>query len=202
MDFLGGALPNVMFIVGMLAIGLGLGIELKLVPLKKEIDRTGRIGAIVVGAVLVAGSVYFYLNPGPSNRTQTASGAASPGAATAVTAPVAASLPTAAPMPTAPAETTQSAVAQPTSAATETPVPTVAPPTQVPQVVVPDLHGLSEDKAKDKLQQAHLQAKKAAQCNGSDQGDPKPKKRSVQCQNPAAGTAVPPDTVVEYVLQH
>jgi hypothetical protein len=52
MDFLGGALPNVMFIIGILAIGLGLGIELKLVPLNKEIDRTGRIGAMVVGTVL------------------------------------------------------------------------------------------------------------------------------------------------------
>jgi hypothetical protein len=28
MEFLGGALPNVMFIIGILAIGLGLGIEL------------------------------------------------------------------------------------------------------------------------------------------------------------------------------
>ena len=40
MEFLGGALPNVMFIIGILAIGLGLGIELKLVALNKEIDKT------------------------------------------------------------------------------------------------------------------------------------------------------------------
>ena len=46
MEFLGGALPNVMFIIGILAIGLGLGIELKLVALNKEIDKTGRIAQI------------------------------------------------------------------------------------------------------------------------------------------------------------
>ena len=61
MNFLGGSLPNIMFIIGMLSMGLGLGIELKLVPLSKEIDRTGRIGAMVVGAILVAGSLYIYL---------------------------------------------------------------------------------------------------------------------------------------------
>lgn len=43
MEFLGGALPNVMFIIGILAIGLGLGIELKLVALNKEITRPGEL---------------------------------------------------------------------------------------------------------------------------------------------------------------
>jgi hypothetical protein len=76
MEFLGGALPNVMFIIGILAIGLGLGIELKLVALNKEIDKTGRIGAIVVGALLVAASLYIYLNPGLTNRNQAASATA------------------------------------------------------------------------------------------------------------------------------
>src|SRR5512147_1236516 len=74
MEFLGGALPNVMFIIGIVAIGLGLGIELKLVALNKEIDKTGRIGAIVVGVLLVAMSLVLYLNPGLTNRNQ-ASGA-------------------------------------------------------------------------------------------------------------------------------
>ena len=72
MNFLGGSLPNVMFIIGVLAIGLGLGIELKLVPLNKEIDKTGRIGAMVVGALLVAGSLYIYLNPALTNPGQLA----------------------------------------------------------------------------------------------------------------------------------
>src|SRR3954463_13577003 len=82
MNFLGGTLPNVMFIIGVLAIGLGLGIELKLVPLNKEIDKTGRIGAMVVGAILVAASLYIYLNPALMSPSQpapaTANGALAP----------------------------------------------------------------------------------------------------------------------------
>src|SRR6266542_3192366 len=102
MDFLGGALPNVMFIVGMLAIGLGLGIELKLVPLNKEIDKTGRIGAMIVGAILVAGSLYIYLNPSHINRNQAsaipASAALAPVVATPTTnAQAGAEVPTTAP---------------------------------------------------------------------------------------------------------
>src|SRR5215204_757477 len=76
MEFLGGALPNVMFIIGIVAIGLGLGIELKLVALNKEIDKTGRIGAIVVGVLLVAASLFLYLNPGITNRNQTSNATA------------------------------------------------------------------------------------------------------------------------------
>jgi uncharacterized membrane protein YczE len=57
MDLLGTALPNVMFIVGILAIGLGLGIELKIISLNKEIDKTGRIGALVVGIILIGVSI-------------------------------------------------------------------------------------------------------------------------------------------------
>jgi hypothetical protein len=82
MNFLGGSLPNVMFLIGVLAIGLGLGIELKLVPLSKEIDKTGRIGAMVVGAILVAASLYIYLNPALMSPNQpapaTANGALAP----------------------------------------------------------------------------------------------------------------------------
>src|SRR5215207_7700523 len=73
MEFLGGALPNVMFIIGVVAIGLGLGIELKLVALNKEIDKTGRIGAIVVGVLLVATSLFIYLNPALTSRSQASS---------------------------------------------------------------------------------------------------------------------------------
>src|SRR5689334_8977666 len=88
MDFLGGALPNVMFIIGILAIGLGLGIELKLVPLNKEIDKTGRIGAILVGMILVAGSLYIYLNPSIANRNQPPATAANAAQVAVVAAPV------------------------------------------------------------------------------------------------------------------
>src|SRR5436190_22945983 len=80
MNFLGGSLPNVMFIIGVLAIGLGLGIELKMIPLSKDIAKAGRIGAMVVGAILVAASLYIYLNPTNPNQPApaTANGALAP----------------------------------------------------------------------------------------------------------------------------
>src|SRR3954447_26220838 len=86
MDLLGAALPNVMFIVGILAIGLGLGIELKIVSLNKEIDKGGRIGAFVVGIMLIAVSVMMYLNPSIANRGQ--AGATAVSAAQIVSASV------------------------------------------------------------------------------------------------------------------
>jgi hypothetical protein len=226
MDFLGGALPNVMFIVGMLAIGLGLGIELKLVPLNKEIDKNGRIGAMVVGAVLVASSLYVYLNPSLINRNQPSStsanaavlSAAAPTAAPAATnapaavnaaptaIPTATSAPT--PVPTAVPTATSVPTATPvptavptaTSVPTATPVPTAVPPTKVPSVVVPDLRGKSDRDAQRMLQDAGLSAKKADRCSGSNEDDQKVKKGQVLCQNPAANQRVAPGTTVEYVL--
>ena len=69
---------------------------------------------------------------------------------------------------------------------------------QIPQVTIPDVHGLSEKEAQDALSKVGLQARKVDQCNGSDQGNPKAKKHSIQCQNPAANVAVPLGTTVEY----
>jgi hypothetical protein len=222
MDFLGGALPNVMFIVGMLAIGLGLGIELKLVPLNKEIDKTGRIGAMIVGAVLVAGSLYIYLNPSLATRSQPAASAnaavlaaAAPTAAPAATSAPAAvntaptiiptatsapatEVPTATPLPTDVPTATPAPTA--TKAPTATPAPTAVPPTELPKVVVPDLHDTDEMTALHKLQELGLKGNKLQKCSGTDQGEQKIKKGRVQCQNPAAGQAVAPGTSVDYVL--
>jgi len=216
MEFLGGALPNVMFIIGIVAIGLGLGIELKLVALNKEIDRTGRIGAIVVGVLLVAASLFLYLNPALTNHTQAASATAAPVSVPAQ--PTAAQLvaaivaqpdaPTATPIPTdAPTATliptdVPTATAVPTEVPTATAVPTAAPPTAtaVPMVNVPVLRGIGEKDAQRKLKEAGLIAKKVDKCSGSDQGDSKAKKGQVQCQNPAANQPVTPGSVVEYVL--
>ena len=36
MDFIGGALPNVMLITGLIAIGVGLGIQFNIVEVKGE----------------------------------------------------------------------------------------------------------------------------------------------------------------------
>jgi len=206
-NFLGGSLPNVMFIIGVLAIGLGLGIELKLVPLSKEIDKTGRIGAMVVGALLVAGSLYIYLNPALTSPDQpapaTANGALAPVQATPATNPQLIAAPTVVP-PTVPTEVSLPAAAPVPSEApapTATPVPTAVPPTQIPQATIPDLHGLSEKEAQDALRKVGLQARKVDQCTGSDQGDPKAKKNRIQCQNPAANAAVPLGATVEYVVR-
>lgn len=200
MDFLGGALPNVMFIIGVLAIGLGLGIELKLVPLNKEIDKTGRIGAIVVGALLVAVSLYIYLNPGLSNRaaTSTANAALVPAAATPVSAAQAPTAPAAA----APAAPEPSATPVPTSVPepSATPVPTAVPPTEVPSVVVPNLHSLGEKEANEALKKAGLQARKVDKCTGEDQGEAKVKKNRIVCQSPAAEARVAVGSIVEFVL--
>jgi hypothetical protein len=212
MEFLGGALPNVMFIIGILAIGLGLGIELKLVALNKEIDKTGRIGAIVLGVLLVAASLYIYLNPALTNRNQatnaTANAALAPTSANSAPAPLAA---TAAPEvaaivapPEAPtALAAPAATVAPIDAPTATVAPTDAPPTAtaVPKVKVPDLHSLGEKDTQTKLKAAGLKFSKVDKCNGPDQGDPKAKKHSVQCQNPVAGAAVPSGTTVEYVIR-
>jgi hypothetical protein len=220
MNFLGGTLPNVMFLIGVLAIGLGLGIELKLVPLNKEIDKTGRIGAVVVGTILVAASLYIYLNPALMSPNQsapaTANGALAPAQATPATnaqliaaapsvmppsAPTAGSLPAAVLVPSEAPTVAPSVAPSATPAPTATPIPTIMPPTPIPPVAIPDLHGLSEKEAQDALRKAGLQARKADQCNGADQGDPKAKKNRIQCQNPAANTAVPLGTTVEYVVR-
>lgn len=63
MNFVTGALPNVMFIVGMLAIGIALGIEFKIVEIKGQLNKTGRIGAFAIGSILIAVSVYLYTRP-------------------------------------------------------------------------------------------------------------------------------------------
>ena len=220
MNFLGGSLPNVMFIIGMLAIGLGLGIELNLVPLNKEIDKTERIGAVIVGAILVAGSLYIYLNPALTSSTAatptTVNGALTPVQATPATNaqliaaaptvvpptdPTAASLPTAEPVPSEAPTVVPSVAPSATPEPTATPIPTAVPPTQIPDVMIPDLRDLSEKEAQDKLKKLGLQARKVDKCTGSDQGDEKGKKHSVQCQNPAANTAVSLGTTVEYVVR-
>jgi hypothetical protein len=206
MDFLGGALPNVMFIVGIVAIGLGLGIELKLVPLNKEIDKTGRVGAIIVGAILVAASLVIYLNPSLANRGQ-AAGTATSAANVQAIVPVVPSPSTLAEAPTLavmvePAATAVSIAATAPAAATAAPAATVALPdaTAVPTVSVPPLRGLDEKAARRAIEMAGLKPVKADRCTGSDQGDPKAKKGHVQCQNPAAGVAVELGTTIAYVL--
>jgi hypothetical protein len=194
MEFLGGALPNVMFIIGILAIGLGLGIELKLVALNKEIDKTGRIGAIVVGGLLVAASLFLYLNPTLTNHNQASSATATAAQATAPADSAPAAAATAAPV--------VAAMAAPPEAPTVAPVPTAVPAaTAAPTVKVPNVHDRDEKGTQEKLAVVGLKFSKVDQCNGPDKGDPKPKKHRVLCQNPPADTDVPLGTTVEYVIR-
>ncbi len=192
MDLLGAALPNIMFIVGILAVGLGLGIELKVVSLNKEIDKKGRVGAFVAGVVLIAVSVIMYLNPSLADRTQEASVGAQQAAAaqSPIQAAATAAPPTEAPAPTQ-TPTTLDMPAAPEFAAP------IAPSSEV---LVPDLHGKDDKAARDALTKAGLKPQKAETCTRADAVDPKAKKGRVQCQNPPAGQAVVAGTTVEYVL--
>ena len=63
MDFVTGALPNVMFIVGIIAIGVALGIEFKIVEVKGQLSKTGRISTFAVGSLLILTSIYLYTRP-------------------------------------------------------------------------------------------------------------------------------------------
>lgn len=63
MDFISGALPNVMFIAGLIAIGLALGLEFKIVEVKGDLSKQGRIGAFSIGIMLIIISIVLYLRP-------------------------------------------------------------------------------------------------------------------------------------------
>lgn len=188
MNLLGAALPNLMFIAGILAIGIGLGIELKIVSLNKEINRGGRIGAFIVGAVLIAASILMYFNPSSPDRGLASSAT---GAATA--------LPTQAlPAPSATAAGNLAPTDEPALSAGQ---PTMAPMAEQSGVIVPDLHGMNEKDIKHKLEQSGLRVGDMRdQCEGVDQGGHDIKKGRILCQNPPAGQTVAPDTAVDYVL--
>jgi hypothetical protein len=203
MNFLNGTLPNVMFLVGVLAVGLGLGIELKLVPLNKEVGRFGRIGAFMFGILLIGASLALYLNPSLTNSSQatlSASMGAAPAEQAASSAAPAAQTIVEQPAGVAGAQVT--ALPQPAAAAAPTDAPAVqAQAVAAPRdVTVPDLHGLDDKGAQRALSDAGLAAQKAASCSGADEGSPKAKKNRVMCQNPAAGQAVAPGAIVEYAL--
>ncbi|MFL5806994.1 MAG: PASTA domain-containing protein [Roseiflexaceae bacterium] len=226
MDLLGAALPNIMFIIGILAVGLGLGIELKVVSLNKEIDKKGRFGAFVIGLVLIGASVTIYLNPSLTNRGQeakaevNAAAAATqpPQVAAAAPAPTAAAIviaaatpapaptqalaptPTKAPTPTQVPTPTPTKAPTPTLAPRPAPAPTRAPTVAAPGVLVPNLHGKDDKDARNTLTKASLKPQKVERCAGTDKGEPKTKKNRVLCQNPPAGQTVAAGTTVEYVL--
>src|SRR5580765_7609820 len=136
MDFITGALPNVMFIAGLIAIGLGLGIEFKIVEIKGELSKIGRFAAVGIGAVLVSISIYLYTRPAHMASIPAAVAGAQPavvqtnnsGMGSAPQAPVLLVDATA-----VPSETTinapPTATAAPPTATSVPPTATAAPPT-------------------------------------------------------------------------
>ncbi|HEU4323768.1 MAG TPA: PASTA domain-containing protein [Roseiflexaceae bacterium] len=183
MDFIGGALPNIMLITGLIAIGIGLGIQFNIVEIKGELSRTSRIGAILVGIFLIGGSLYFYTRPAQVASTGTSAPQALLAQPVAPTAPTAAEA-------TAPA-----AIAAPAAAS--------AAPTDAPLVAVPDIRGKSAKEAEKLLASAGLilgdTGTDCAALSASPSED-KLKKDEILCQSPAPDATVPAQSQIVYVL--
>jgi PASTA domain len=139
MDFITGALPNVMFIAGLIAMGLGLGIEFKIVEIKGELSKAGRLGAMATGAVLMIISIYLYTRP-PQTVPLPRTVAGAPPAVAQANAGGTGSAPQAARVPMdatalAPKTATSAPPTVTVVSPTATPVPprpTVVPPTATP----------------------------------------------------------------------
>jgi hypothetical protein len=133
MELFNSALPNVIFFVGISALSIGLGIELKIVPVANQVSRSGRIGAMVVGTLLICVSIGLYVR---ESTQATASAAATPQAATATTGLVQANIAGAATAaPIAPAASATSAPTESPATATETPLP--PSPSPIPPTFTP-----------------------------------------------------------------
>ncbi len=183
MDFIGGALPNVMFIVGIIAIGIGLGLEFKIIEIQGQLDRTGRITVLVVGTILIITSVVLYIHP-----IFTAARPAAPATAVAQSSPV----------------TANSGVVQGTPLAAATVVPTLPAATSISTVVLPDLRGLSVKDATKRLKELGLQlGEQREQCEDFGAGvaiAQDVKKDRVTCQSVAPGEVAPLGSQIDYVL--
>jgi hypothetical protein len=210
-----------MFVAGLIAMGLGLGIEFKIVEIKGELSKQGRIGAIGIGAALVLVSIYLYTRPPQTASLPTGVPGAQPSVVQAnlggvVSAPQ--------PAPTQAAAQVAATVVPPTATtmpATATAVPptptnipptatvvpataTAVPPTAVPAVKVPDIRGKNTRDAQKALEAVGLRlGEQRQQCEdigASDENRRKPKKDQVRCQAPAPGADAVPNTPVLYVL--
>src|SRR5215213_9262589 len=81
-----------------------------------------------------------------------------------------ASLPTEEPAPSAAPTALASLVATATLVPMATALPTAVPPTQIPDVTIPDLHDLSEKEVQDRLKKPGLQARNVDTCTSSESG--------------------------------
>lgn len=181
-DFVGGALPNIMFLIGVIAIGIGLGLEFQIIQVKNGLTRGSRIGACVVGVALVVTSIALYLRP-----TQTAS---SPAPAVAIGMAATAAPPDQAPTIAPPVAPTAS--------------PAAPTPTSVPTVTVPDIREMSPKDAEKALERVGLRlGEPAASCEelgvaGSSAA--KARKGRITCQSVEPGGSAPTGSTITYVL--
>jgi hypothetical protein len=206
MNFITGSLPNVMLIAGLIAIGIGLGIEFKIVEIKSEISRQGRMGAIGIGAVLVLMSVYLYTRPPQSASSLVPGvGVPSPAAAANVDAALVAPQPAqAASAPLQAAATSIAPAAVPPTAISVLPAKPPAP-TAVPGVKVPDIRGQNIKDAQQMLAAVGLrigQNQERCEDIGASDAGRKLKKGQIQCQSPDPGSAAAPNTPVLVVIEN
>ena len=186
MDFIGGALPNVMFLIGVIAIGIGLGLEFKIIEIRNGLSRGGRISAGLVGMALITTSIVLYLLPAPtaSNPPATPTTVASAGV---------------------PTPTREALVNQVMPTATLTTVPT-ATPTTVPSVVVPDIRNMTPKDAVKKLEQVGLRIGEpqpsCASLGVSNDLVISAKRDRIICQGVAPGASVPQQSIITYVLSN
>lgn len=205
MEILSAALPNIMFVAGIIAVAIGLGIELKIVPIGNQVGRAGRIGAMTFGILLIIVSVFLYIRP-PEATT-----ASSPTAQPAAAAPtVAAQQAAIAPQPTQaaailePSATVALLATDIPPAPTDTPPSPTLAPTEPPKVNVPDVRGRSAKDASQQLDKLDLRFElhngSCADLQVSDDQVRGGKKDAIACQSPAAGADVVAGTVIRVVL--
>jgi len=204
----------------MIAIGIALGIEFKIVEVKGQLSKNGRIGAFGVGAALIIASIVLYTRPAtmasaptPAPAAQAAVLQSNAGATLLPTAQPAAAeqaQPTAVPPTSTPEPPTATAVPPtstplPPTSTPEPPTATAVPPTAtaVPGVQVPDIRGRSSKDASTKLKEAGLQlGEKHDRCEQIGMtGDNvrRVKKGQIACQSPAPSSVVAPDTRIDYL---
>jgi PASTA domain-containing protein len=215
MDFITGALPNVMFVAGLIAMGLGLGIEFKIVEIKGELSKSGRLGAMATGAMLMLISIYLYTRPPQTTPSSATAAGAPPAVAQAnIGGLVSATQPgpaqaAATPIPPIATAVPPSATPVPPTATPVPPTATAVPPTKppaptaVPGVKVPDIRGQSLKDAQQALAVAGLRLgesrERCEDISASDTGR-KLKKGQIRCQSPAPGSVAARNTPVLFVL--
>lgn len=212
-EFVKGSLPNIMFIGGLIAIGLGLGIEFKIVEVKGQLTRSGRFGAIGVGVILIAVSVFLYIRP-----LETASVPPAPAqpeivqANLAPAAPVTQSLPEPTEQPASAPVAEEQPQAAPPVASPDVPVEPSQPPpaadgssNTVPSgVTVPDLRDMNVKEAEKLLRVLGLQlGQPYATCDqiqASDAAAVRVKKGHIVCQSALPASLIPPGSTIDYVV--